>query len=634
MMAIARENNIGWRFDPSPPSGSRSGGNVAEYAFNPSINHFVREVIQNVLDNNSLTSDSVQVGFNLISLSGEELKSFFEAMQFNDLQNHLISAALQQNGTSIRLALDELKAKDSLILMLIEDYFTTGLTGDETGDSNFAALCRDELYSNKESNTAGGSYGLGKAVLWSFSGLSTVLFNSNLETDPGRGKSPRLIGRTELPWHDVDGDQFSGPGWFGLVEKSNGFEYATSVWSPTSNSLAEKLLIGRSSEYSGTSILLIGFKSPAQEDKTPKELADEIVLAVKQNYWPSIAQKKLRVTVSVKNSPTQKARYEQIVDESDITSPFLDCWYRYSKEKSLLSHELTTPGDVVEVPIEVTIPAKNDESNLETPATVSLLIRLANENDENLNTVVFFRGPGMVVNSYSLDRLSLTQRPFHAIIVCGEGRIPKSDSDSMLDIFLRAAEPPSHNEWKVTKRLKEIYRPGYGKLLDNLFRDVKNAVRKHVSEKIPSGSEGPQLLKNLFPLNEIGPQKPAYPQPFRVTNLNAKMGKEGWKFSGSININPYYSKADKEWKCIVDFRFCSEDGQDSSGSLINGFSLDSKSKTNGANSTIEKGKGVITAKSHIGHVDFEGSTDPNNYPIHVSQASVEIHTRLAWKKED
>ena len=34
---------IDWVFDPTPPSGARTGGDVAEYAFTPGIEVFVRE---------------------------------------------------------------------------------------------------------------------------------------------------------------------------------------------------------------------------------------------------------------------------------------------------------------------------------------------------------------------------------------------------------------------------------------------------------------------------------------------------------------------------------------------------------------------------------------------------------------
>jgi hypothetical protein len=67
---------------------------------------------------------------------------------------------------------------DCMTGLWIEDRGTTGLVGDEQGSGNFAALCRDRLFSEKQRAESGGSFGLGKAVLWRFSLLSTVATQS------------------------------------------------------------------------------------------------------------------------------------------------------------------------------------------------------------------------------------------------------------------------------------------------------------------------------------------------------------------------------------------------------------------------------------------------------------------------
>ena len=189
---------IDWVFEPSPTSGARTGGNVAEYAFRPDIETFVREIIQNVLDNASSNGEGAKVTFRLVFLKGEPLKEFLNALHWNQLRPHLEAAGYQKTGLPFGQALSRFDASDSLLLLVVEDKNTTGLTGDEKGDSNFASLCRNTLYSNKSSETAGGSYGLGKAVLWLFSDFSTVVFNSVLEIETSLGKSPRLIGRSEV----------------------------------------------------------------------------------------------------------------------------------------------------------------------------------------------------------------------------------------------------------------------------------------------------------------------------------------------------------------------------------------------------------------------------------------------------
>lgn len=59
-----------WVFDPTPPSGARTGGDVAEHAFTPDIEVFVREVLQNAKDQHVDSNEAVGVVFRLIKLEG------------------------------------------------------------------------------------------------------------------------------------------------------------------------------------------------------------------------------------------------------------------------------------------------------------------------------------------------------------------------------------------------------------------------------------------------------------------------------------------------------------------------------------------------------------------------------------
>lgn len=196
----AISNRIAWVFDPALPSGARSGGNAAQRAFSPTLEVLVREVLQNSKDAGE--GRDVNVVFRLIELTGGNALAFLDALQWKErLRAHIEGAAREPRGEAFRAALAEYDKTGKLVLLAIEDRNTSGLVGSETGDegepSKFSALVRDEMYSAKSSSTAGGSHGMGKAVLWHFSGFSTVLFNSVLEE--GERSSPRFIGRAVLP---------------------------------------------------------------------------------------------------------------------------------------------------------------------------------------------------------------------------------------------------------------------------------------------------------------------------------------------------------------------------------------------------------------------------------------------------
>ncbi|MFC7257167.1 hypothetical protein [Haloplanus litoreus] len=215
----------GWGFSRANRRGEWSGGDPTKYALDKEISVFTREVLQNANDQGPEDDGPVEVSFQLTPLTGSDLAEFKEAIDWDELYTHLDTVADMDKGHGYRRYLNRIEEEDELLLLTIEDRNTTGLIGsDDDESSNFRALVRDVLFSSKpDEGTSGGSYGLGKAVLWAFSGVSTVIFNSHLNEDPDDFNSPRLIARTRLPTHrSEDGDTiYQGPGWFGHFDEDD-----------------------------------------------------------------------------------------------------------------------------------------------------------------------------------------------------------------------------------------------------------------------------------------------------------------------------------------------------------------------------------------------------------------------------
>jgi len=615
----------GWVFDPSPPSGARTGGNVAEYAFRPDVNTLVREVLQNVLDNARAGGGNVSVAFKLVHLTGSDLSSFLDALRWKDLEPHMRAAGQEIPGRRFALARERLDSDASLQLLLVEDANTTGLTGDESGDgSNFAQLCRDTLYSNKASETAGGSFGLGKAVLWLFSELSTVLFSSRLEVDPKGGRSPRFIGRTELPWHKIDSKAFAGPGWLGEVSVVDAGQMAKSVWAPDSERIASQLRLERSTTP-GTSILVVGFRNPADEDQDLESTAHDIIHAVGRNFWPSVIGGRLKVSVTViDTSKKAQKRWEREMGEGDLNPAYAKCLAAYNDMRA--GSTLDSAGDIAEVSIPVQIPARSDASQPQKVAEASLVVRLAEDDEpEGANEVAFFRGTGMVVKYERFDRLSLSQRPFHGILVCGKARRLAGESDTALDEFLRAAEPPEHKGWEVTPRLKETYKPGYKRLLSDIDAKVKEALRDLVSEKPPSGTDGPRLLVRLFPVggNKIGEGR----EKFKVKDLSARLEQGTWAFSGTIIA---VRDSPGPWSAQIDLRFRGEDPTDTVSAVVRKLKAYSTPASKVPSVSIDSGIAMVSVPAGVTKLRFEGLTDPSRYSIDPRRATVFADVRCAY----
>lgn len=542
---------VEWVFDTLPPSGARRGGDPASHVFPASLRTFVREVVQNACDQ-KIVGGSPEVHFRFHELEGRDLETFQQAMSWDTLRPHLESAARARGGQSIQLSLAEFDKRQRLLVLEIEDRDTVGLTGDElTGESHFRALCKDTLYSHKQTTSAGGSYGLGKSVLWGFSAFSTVLFNSQLSIELDGQDSPRLIGRAELPTHDSQSETFAGSGWFGRKAKQR----AESLWGARAAERAGDLRMARTSGTSGTSILVVGFRDPTGDgDRSVSDLSSGIRDAIEREFWPALImpQSPLVLWVGGGKKPGRFAERE-----FKAAAPLVAC-YRQRESDQVTLRE---PGDVVSRDVEVEIPARRDGVFAATKGKVRLSVRLCDGTEDGAlrGQVAMFRGPGMVVRYRDHSSLAAASRPFHAVLACGEARDPEAPllSDRAIERFLRAAEPPGHDCWETTATLKADYERGYAKALEQLEKRVAAELKAIVIEQPSHGQRGPERLRRRFPIGTKGGGGSNAPA-FHFSRLDAHYEAGRWHFRGEIRPSMQIDS----WTCEVRIAEVGEDGSE------------------------------------------------------------------------
>ena len=271
---ILKADEVGWVFPDLRPRGAGQGGDLTQFTMEGELETFVREVLQNANDaSDSKSGNPVSVEFKIRDLSGERLENFKEAFRWEQWKAQVNAAARGDNQIVQRIHrfAEQVESEDSLRVLIVEDRHTQGLTGPDEdqpgrGSTNYSALVRDSLESNKDQEASGGKFGLGKAVLRIFSGMSTVFFNSVLSEPDPQPNSPRLIGRTRLPQHWRGDTRHSGQGFFGdTAACSDEFEPPVSLWGTGAQDLAEELQFSRE-EYDtpGTSIMVVGFRDPGR----------------------------------------------------------------------------------------------------------------------------------------------------------------------------------------------------------------------------------------------------------------------------------------------------------------------------------------------------------------------------------
>lgn len=507
---------FGWQWSPRREHDGKSFGNPALYATPQTVASLVRETGQNSLD--VAVGKTVSIRYRLIDLPAGSLRrqKFENRLQLNQsLRSHLDAVAKsKQTQSSVRIgkALQELDKHHAVLrLLVVEDYATRGLAGDEfDSQGNFSALVRDVENSHKSESTAGGSFGLGSKTLWSCSGLLTVIFASKIDGETHKGI--RTIGKADLGYHALQNGSpygYIGPGFFGNEYKEGG---AISTWHGEDDAFLADLCLVRKSpvdnQDTGTSALIVAFDDPESDEENSQEILEKVRSAVARNFWPAIKSGALRVFVRHEIGDMDETAQDEEVSPDKYVPSFIDAYDKHMIGD--VQDRLRHAGDVVSVPITQAVPATRPEGGVqpshgEIAAESRLIIRLADDlsvDRDLLDTVAMARGRAMVTQYMSRRGVALNARPFHAFLITGT-LAGGDDNQQAAERFLRHAEPPSHDEWKLWSGLKARYSHGAGKRLEELFRDVTSTLARFVAVKPEASDDGPDALKRLLAIPSV-----------------------------------------------------------------------------------------------------------------------------------
>ncbi len=502
-----------WYHRPGYADGGRDFGNAAAFAFEADVEVLAREATQNSLDERLDTSRPVRVQYTLHELTGDALAEFLEAIRWDELSAHYDIAAAQDQkvGRVIDAGLREMRERDRLVLLRVDDYNASGLTGDDYETGRFAAVVRRQLDSHKSVAGAGGSYGLGKATLWATSRLGLVLMNSTL-SEPHEGRTERrLIGRLDLPWREVDERPWAGPAWFGLPDSdADRTDVARSWWADEES--VERLCLTRESTEPGTSFLIVGAhdvggladgtsvaEDRLEDDESVQRMHRRLVDALGQNFWAAMTagddgKPLLQASVRTLRNGVEIMEEEEI--DPSVTQP--------SRTRALRAflngqtvERLTESGQVAMATVPFNVPALAGQPGGGEHRAV-LLVTEAADSDGKPNTVVAMRGNRMRIKTSRVPDLALGTNPFQAVLLVGHAAGRDAPFADEAELFLRTSEPPEHNKWGQTEELRMRYSPSAFRRIATLTRDTNRAVKGLVTlPKTKSRGATDRLRKRL-----------------------------------------------------------------------------------------------------------------------------------------
>lgn len=275
-----REKNCQWHFADQPQSGQDVGPNNAmtqNFKKHPYAS-LVRESIQNSLDAVADNSKPVKVVYSFRNMRWADYPEFYKLKDHiaGCLDYYINNQNAQDVYGEMLKRFDEINSlEDSIRYIRISDYNTKGMKYDENKtDSPFYAFVRSAGVSAKENDSAGGSFGFGKAAYFQLSPISTIIVSTCTT------KEDRFFeGVSSLCTHTYKGDKKMAVGYY---DDNNGMPICDETNIPVQFRRAEP----------GTDINILGFNGLSES-----EAKDEMKQAVLRNFWLAIYKGKLEVEI-------------------------------------------------------------------------------------------------------------------------------------------------------------------------------------------------------------------------------------------------------------------------------------------------------------------------------------------------
>ncbi|GAA4912185.1 helix-turn-helix domain-containing protein [Streptomonospora salina] len=613
--AADRSSDLTWYHRPAHADGGRELGNAAAFAFESDLAVLAREATQNSLDERYVADEPVRVRYELNEISGRRLERFLEALRWESIEPHLDAAAAsgQKVGRVLGDGLAELRHKERLVLLRIDDYNASGLTGDEYEDGRFAAVVRRQLDSRK-TGSAGGTYGLGKATLWAASRLGTVLINSTLSEPHGGRSERRLVGRLDLPWHRTAEGEWAGPAWLGVPDAAR--DAARSWWADPV--ITEDLFLTRSSSAPGTSFLVVGVQESVGEAGDLEEMRNRLAEAVGRNFWAAmIAPGGGRPTLEASVAAFRDG--EAVVPEEPV-DPYLA---EPSRARALRVYydggtvsEPTDSQSVVQSTVPLRVPPLKEGGGAQTEHRAVLLLTEADEREEKTNRLVTMRGSRMVVADRKVTDVPMGAPRFQAVLLAGGAVREPDDATAAAERFLRTAEPPDHDDWRKTDDLVSTYARGAISRIEEFGRAMTAEIRRILHRPAPdTRDEGPAELRDVLDLTR--PKKPQSPKYPTVDALDGEILPDGaWRVRVTVKL----PAREDPWHGVPVLKFVTRSGPHAVADWA-GLTPESGCEV------AEDGRLVFEPGSRTAR--FEGETDVTSHPVAAAMAEVEVELRRA-----
>lgn len=466
---------IGWNH-PVDESDQWDGFNepgIEHFSGSP-IPHLAREVNQNSFDSGNGGTVRVKIKQKMVETN--------QIPDFEELKATIHSCGLASANESTKArqffgsAANDL-SKSKISILEISDFNTNGMAGPSNNGTPFYAFMKAKGQSKKASDTATGSFGIGKFAPYAVSKLRTVFVSTVYKAEDGTIQ--RLTqGKSILMSHDDGGYRRQGVGFWGVKERcqpvqSNDFNLPSWVQRGDDH---------LSNEDIGTKLTILGFDNSSGWEAN-------LATSVAENFFGSISEGKLEVDIDGKYLLSKNTIKNFFEDEAVI---------------SLISNQKNEPDQFNNSRNYLTCLTASE--NVITEQTQSLLLGLCELKiliSEGLPKKVAFLRNGMFIS----DSLSLAGiknfSDFKEFVVVFECKNPKGIE------LLRAMEPPRHDDFEPDRLpSKEEQQKGKKALKDMAFW-IRDMLKRHAKDPVSDVTTLDELKEFFSDDSGEGNGKPA-----------------------------------------------------------------------------------------------------------------------------
>lgn len=481
---------------------------------------FVREVLQNSLDA-ALADSQVSVHFRLRKIAQPAPReSFLKALGWTKLRERVAAANRVRKERNEPAEFGEPQQLEHGVLSVLEisERNTIGLVGLEAVRTEkderrwpgeppkaYIALARDDARREKQGLGSGGTYGLGKAVLWAASQIQTVAFFSRL-SQPADNTMHRAAAQARLGPHFLNGEPFRGLGYGGDMRDG----WCRPARNDAAQALASQFGIERreAPTDSGTTILIPFWMQPeADVDGLPTHVL--LARYAARYFWPAIIENRLSVTTEADDGNNDDAaRY------LDHYQPFVELYQRVKADSR-------GARDAEPEKISFTVPAGPPPRTDAAQKTflIAAMAEVAGDGqvrEDFKRKVACIRGQGMVVGYAKMTGNTLV-RPFVGLALGGRAGDP-SQKGLRGDVLLGFSEYVTHTKWDE-KSASLRHWPAARPIVRELLKEVRDYFERHSKIEQSTGTNDLTPLEEGLRFPGLGRTGPPPPPPDGVPQL-------------------------------------------------------------------------------------------------------------------